>query len=231
MESLDCAVVLCTFNRLPLLKKAIASIRWAVGGLSYVIVVVDGGSSDGSREWLIDQPDVQTIWQELPLTGAVKAYNLGFAHAVGTEAAFVCILNDDDEVIGKNCAIEEAVSMMQADPKIGAVAFETNLRGGWRCEEWHGRPYCNKGIVRRAAGMAAARAAGDPSGCAWWSTDHQTYASDTELGCWIWRLGWTIARGEGLRVKDNAAEISDAMREKNIQDYHKSGTVQLFHKR
>ena len=227
----DVACVLGTFNRLGMLKTAVESIRRSVGALSYKVVVVDGGSTDGTCEWLFEQADIFPIYQELPLTGAVAAFNLGFTAAVEMLATYVCILNDDDELIGPDCEIERAVDMMQRDDAIGAVALETDLRGDWTCEEWNGRPYCNKGVVRRAAGMAAARAAGDPEGCAWWSRDHHTYASDTELGLWIWRLGWTVVRGLGLRVHDLASKQSDAMREANVAAYHKSGTVAKYHAR
>lgn len=231
---LDVCVVLGTFNRLALLQKALASFRRSCGVLDYEIVVVDGGSTDGSLEWMADQPRVHVIRQSLPLTGAVAAFNLGFAEAVESNARYVAILNDDDELIGPSAEIETACDMMDHDARIGAVAFETDLRGPWACEEWNGKPYANKGVARREAGMAAARAAGDPTGKAWWSRDHLTYASDTETGLWIWRLGWTIARGVGLRVHDNAdANVvnCDSLRKNNVKAYMESGTVALFHKR
>jgi glycosyltransferase involved in cell wall biosynthesis len=226
----DVAIVLGTYNRLLLLQRAIGSFRRATGGLSYAIIVVDGGSVDGTLDWLDAQPDVQTIKQELPLTGAVTAFNLGFAQAVESEAPFVVVLNDDDEIVTRR-AIFTAVEMLRQSESVGAVAFETNLRGPWGFELIHGKPYANKGVFRREAGMAAARAAGDPEGKAWWSRDHLTYASDTELGCWIWRLGWTIERGTGLRVNDSAAGASDAMREANIKAYTASGSVAKYHAR
>lgn len=228
---MDVAVVLGTYNRLPLLQRAVASIRRSVGLLDYRIVAVDGGSTDGTCKWLFEQTDIVPIYQKPPLTGAVAAFNLGFTYATIAEAPYVCILNDDDELIGPDCEIEKAVVMMLRDAAIGAVAFETDLRGSWACEEWHGRPYCNKGVVRSVAGMAAARAAGDSEGCCWWSRDHHTYASDTELGLWIWRLGWQVVRGLGLRVHDLASKQSDAMREANVKAYAASGTVAKYHAR
>lgn len=232
----DVAIVLGTYERLGLLKRAVASIRRSVGVLEHRIIVVDGGSTDGTCEWLVEQCDISPIFQKLPLKGAVDAFNLGFAFAVYSEAPYVVILNDDDELIGPTCEIERAVAIMARNESIGAVAFATDLRGPWACEEWHGYPYCNKGVVRRTAGMAAARAAGDPEGCAWWSRDHHTYASDTELGLWIWRLGWSVIRGLGLRVHDNAdaaCKKMDSMREANVARYRdpKTGTARLFMER
>jgi glycosyltransferase involved in cell wall biosynthesis len=231
----DVCIVLGTFNRLNMLKTAVSSIRRSVGVLDYRIVVVDGGSTDGSCEWLAAQSDVVPIFQKLPLTGAVKAFNLGFTYAVHCDARHVCILNDDDELIGPSCEIETCVAMLDHDEAIGAVAFETDLRGDWSTEEWNGRPYSNKGVVRRAAGMAAARAAGDPEGCSWWSRDHHTYAADTECGLWIWRLGWSVVRGLGLRVHDAAdptQKTGDPMHLANVAEYTKpGGSYHLFYRR
>jgi glycosyltransferase involved in cell wall biosynthesis len=233
MDEIAVAVVMATYNRLGLLQKAIASTRRSVGDLGYVIVVVDGGSDDGTREWLVKQPDVQSIWQELPLTGAVKAYNLGFEHAVGTEAPFICIINDDDQFIAHNGAYEiaEAVDQMLVDRSIGGVTFETDLRGEWDCERWRDKSYCNKGVVRRSALMASARAQGDPEGCRFWSTEWKTYAADTQAGLLIWKLGWSIVEGKGLRVRDNARDGGDAMRKANVDDYVKGGTAKVFTQR
>ena len=226
------AVVLGTFTRQALLQQALESFRASCGDLSHTFVVVDGGSTDGTKEWLLEQPDVSPIFQHLPLSGAVKAFNLGFAFAVDAGFPWIAALNDDDQMHPEP-GLQRAVEMMQADEAIGAVAFETDLRGGWAYEEWNGRPYANKGIFRREAGMAAARAAGDPEGRCWWCRDHHTYASDTELGLWIWRLGWTIAKGG--RLHDNARNDPhskhDVLRGANLREYMRSGTVKLFEKR
>jgi len=120
---------------------------------------------------------------------------------------------------------------MLADPGIGAVAFETNLRGDWKCEEWHGKPYLNKGVMRREVLMAVARTQGDPEGKRFWSPKWHTYAADTQAGLLIWKLGWTVAHGFGLRVHDNARNRSDALRSANVARYRVDGTVALFHER
>lgn len=228
------AVVAGTFNRVMMLQALVSSVRRSVGGLPYRCILVDGGSTDGTLEWLAGQHDCETIEQG-ELLGAVRAFNAGFGRAVDLGSDYVVVLNDDDELIGPEPEILRCVQVMEADPSIGAVAFETDHRGPWACETVHGRPYCNKGVIRRAAGMAAARAMGDPQGREWWGHDHRTYAADTELGCWIWRLGWRVVPGVGLRVHDNAPEGAggDALRQANVADYldPQTGTVALFKSR
>lgn len=219
----DVAIVLGTYNRAPLLERAIASIRRAVGPLvprglaradsaTYEIIVVDGGSCDGSREWLAMQPDVVLIGQRGPLTGAVVAFNLGFGYAVDSGAQFVCHFNDDAEFIDnpRGGAIELAVRTLRESPSVGEIAFAFDLFKGREFDVIHGKVYANFGIVRREAGMAVARAQGDPSGRAWWNPIYKIYGADCEFACWLWRLGWSIVPDNSLKVHD--ANPQDALR-------------------
>jgi glycosyltransferase involved in cell wall biosynthesis len=216
----DVGIVFGTYNRLPLLQVCISSLRPSVGSLSYEIVVVDGGSSDGTQHWARCQPDVVLIEQTLPLTGAVIAYNLGFARAISDGCQWVTQFNDDIRCVGDEPEIEHAVWLMQSCPSVGAVAFESDIyhqrdpsRPDYDCAYLHGVPHFNLGVVRREAGMSAARAMGDSSGTAWWCRDHHTYGADTELTGWLVRLGWEIHHGAGLCVKE--AQPYDAMAKAN----------------
>lgn len=213
--SKDILVVFGTFNRIKYLPGAIQSCRMAAEGLRYDIAVVDGGSTDGSRELLAKQRDVVLITQEGPLTGAVKAFNLGFAHAVDAKYKYVFHFNDDAEVVTEK-AFSKAIQYLEDHPNTGEVAFEFNLRGAFAFEYVNHRLYANFGVVRTAAGMAAARDYGDVSGRNWWNPDYRTYGADCEFGIRLWRTGWYIHPGEGLRVNDLAAK--DTLRESN--DYY-----------
>lgn len=228
--SADVGIVFGTYQRLALLQRAVTSIRRSVGKLSYLIVAVDGGSTDGTREWLLEQPDVYPVFQDPPLTGAVIAFNCGFKVLVDVGVRHVATFNDDDEFAGHEGVreIERAVEMLRADPLAGGVAFEMNTRGAWQCEEWAGEPYGNTCLVRREVGMAVARAEGDPTGRAWWDRRFRTYAADTIFGIWVRRLGWKMLRGTGLRVFDRSHP--DALHTANFNDYVKQGTANLFAK-
>jgi len=211
----DVAIVLGTYNRRSLLERMMTSARRSVGGLSYRFIVCDGGSTDGTSPWLELQGDVHLLYGDL--SGAVRAFNAGFAIAVDQGYQWTVVINDDDEFVGPEAEIRNAVKMLQADPEAGAVAFESDLRGRWAVESWQGMPYANKGVIRLVAGISVARAQGDPTGRRWWTEEHATYASDTEQGMWMHRLGWKILTGVGLRVHD--AEPQDALRAKNRNEY------------
>lgn len=212
LSSRRVAVVFGTYNRLEMLKRAVTSVRGAVGDLSYKMIIVDGGSTDGTKDWLRRQIDVELIEQEGPLTGAVRAFNLGFAAAVDGNYDFVAHLNDDAEIVTPG-AIAIACAAMLADDKIGEVAFEFDLRGPWGFDHVNGALYANYGVIRREAGMAVARAQGDPAGRAWWNSIYRTYGADTEFGVWLWKLDWLVHYGVGLRVHD--ANAKDDLRKQN----------------
>lgn len=215
VEPARVAIVFGTYNRKRLLERAIASVRAAVGDHPYVIIIVDGGSTDGTREYLAEQPDVAALHQEGPLTGAVGAFNLGFALAVEAGYDYVAHLNDDAEIVTP-LAIERAIAILDADEKIGEVAFEFDLRGPWGFETVNGAVYANYGVIRCEAGMAVARMQGDPTGRAWWNPIYRTYGADTELGVWLWKLGWKVYPAIGLRVHD--ANAQDELRATNLAD-------------
>ena len=48
-------VVIVTFNRIELLKRSIESVR---ANQPFGIIVINNGSTDGTKEWLDSQPDL-----------------------------------------------------------------------------------------------------------------------------------------------------------------------------
>lgn len=55
------SIVIGTCQQLPLLQKAIDSIRKSNISVPHEIVVIDGGSRDGTVQWLVKQTDILTI--------------------------------------------------------------------------------------------------------------------------------------------------------------------------
>ena len=52
------ATVVVTFNRLPMLKDLIESLRHQEN-VEHKIIVVNNGSTDGTTEWLAEQSDIE----------------------------------------------------------------------------------------------------------------------------------------------------------------------------
>lgn len=83
------SVVIPNYNCLQTLPRAIESVR--VQDCLVEIIVVDDGSTDGSREWLAEQNDIKLIFSERG--GASKARNLAIQHC---KYELVAFLDADD---------------------------------------------------------------------------------------------------------------------------------------
>ncbi len=149
------SIVVPTYNRLTRLQRCVAKVAENVT-VDHELIVVDGGSTDGSREFLADQSHIRTILEE-KREGAVRGFNKGFQAATG---AYVMWLNDDAYPLPGSVA--SAVAMIERHDDIGMVAFyhdwdrernvlDTVLSGGkkYRIYNVRGFPYANFGLIRR----------------------------------------------------------------------------------
>jgi len=92
--------VLATYNRLELLKLTVQNIRRQKLSAPSEIIVVDGGSTDGTRQWLIDQADIISIVQHnrVPEEDNRQRKSWGYFINLGFRAAqgkWVCMISDD----------------------------------------------------------------------------------------------------------------------------------------
>lgn len=125
------SVVLGTYNRLKFLKLTVDSVRKEVVDLAHEIIIVDGGSDDGTLLWLSQQKDIITIvqhnhgeWDGKPVMRRSWGYfmNLAFKNAQGK---YICMISDDCLVvpgaIKNGCAFFD--KEQEAGRNVGAVAF------------------------------------------------------------------------------------------------------------
>src|SRR5262245_40629500 len=86
------SIVTGTYNRLPYLQQMMQSVRQQMPiGLPAEFVICDGGSTDGTLEWLREQPDVKLI-EHGELKGAIAAFTDA---ANAAQGKYVLIANDD----------------------------------------------------------------------------------------------------------------------------------------
>lgn len=133
MYKFDLSIVIGSLNRKHLLKQTINSIKRNHYGGKLQIIVVDGGSTDGTCTWLAKQTDIFTIVQPnykiKQADGSLKRahtwgefINIGFRTA---SAPWVLMLSDDlilcDNAI--NNGLQELNQKITAGEKIGGGAI------------------------------------------------------------------------------------------------------------
>lgn len=116
------SVILVCKNPGPRLQAALASV-WAQLHIHPEIIVIDGGSTDGSREWLTAQRARLTTLVSEPDAGLYPAMNQGIALATG---AWILFLGADDRLVG-DMVLSEALNWMnktEAGVAAGEVAYD-----------------------------------------------------------------------------------------------------------
>lgn len=110
------SVLLTCYNHLAYLPTALASVR-AQTFRDFEVLVLDDGSTDGSREWLTANAgdDVRLIFNKANL-GTYGTLNVGLQAAQGE---LLAILNDDD--VWHPAKLERQVALLDANPSVGLV--------------------------------------------------------------------------------------------------------------
>lgn len=208
MSSPLVSVVTGTFNRIGYLQRMVASARASIpASIGLVITVVDGGSTDGTLEWLRQQSDVRLI-EHGALLGAMKAFCDG---ARASTEPFVLMANDDIEFIGDS--ILRALVYLEKTPTCACVAFEDNRPApGYNAVDYKVQsiaavdatgnpvhvPYAQVGLFRKELGELVG----------WWGDQDsvmgraRTYGGDSYLSARLWELGYTVDQVPGVRIND-----------------------------
>lgn len=108
------SVLLTCYNHFRYLPDALESVRNQTYR-DHEIIALDDGSTDGTREWLADQPGIRCIFNERNL-GTYATLNVGLNNASGE---LVAILNDDDLWAPEK--LERQVALIDRDDRIGIV--------------------------------------------------------------------------------------------------------------
>lgn len=110
------SIIIPTFNRKPLLKKTLKSLK----NLNYPknkteVIIVDNGSRDGTSQMVKEFPDIKLLSLSQNI-GIPKALNLAIKNSKGN----YIFQTNDDVIYEKNC-LKELIKTVKSDPKIGIV--------------------------------------------------------------------------------------------------------------
>lgn len=198
------SIVVGSYNRGQLLHLAIESIRQNAAFTKYEIIVVDGGSTDGSLEWLLCQKDIITIVQHnrgefqgrlIERRSWGYFMNLGFKASQGK---YILMISDDCILLPKS--IERGVAVFEEasakHKKVGGVAFYFR---NWPSDtEYYvqrtlgGKLMVNHGLFLRDALEEVG----------WVDEDRYTfYKADGDLCLRLWEAGYEIIDAPGAFVE------------------------------
>jgi glycosyltransferase involved in cell wall biosynthesis len=121
------SVIIPTYQRLPMLKEALASVRAQTLPPEQVeLIVVDDGSDDGSWAWLQGQGEALRALRHDRRRGPSAARNTGGAAA---QAGLLAFLDSDD--LFRPDKLVRQLELLDAAPALGLChSDETWLRGG-----------------------------------------------------------------------------------------------------
>ncbi|GAC44154.1 bifunctional glycosyltransferase family 2 protein/class I SAM-dependent methyltransferase [Paenibacillus popilliae] len=114
------SIVILTCNKLEYTTLCLGSIRRHTRKDSYELIIVDNGSTDGTVEWLREQPDIHLVTND-ENTGFPAGCNQGMAEAMGD---YILLLNNDTVVTSG--WLDQLRRCLCSDERIGAVGPVTN---------------------------------------------------------------------------------------------------------
>jgi len=191
------SIISGTFNRLEYLKAMVLSARKAMPEtIEYEFVITDGGSTDGSLQWMREQKDIRII-EHGALKGAIAAFNDAGAAAKGD---YLVIANDDIEF--KDLSIAAGLAYIMDNADVGAVCFFQD-RGGrelhvekmpvYENGEQKWLPYIQVGIVPKWLWDKCE---------GWGNWGGRTYGGDNYLSARIYESGYKIVPVEACSITD-----------------------------
>ncbi len=218
---IDLSIVFGTYNRLEMLKDCIASVRGACGSLSYEIIITDGGSTDGTLDYLCVQPDVILV-EHGELRGAVQAYYDAIQKATGE---YLCYLSDDLTLSSEMFAA--AVAYLKENQECGIVALPYRNPGS----DIDCMPYASVGKARLPTACYGVLRRAEGESIDWFPrvTYHQYL--DTGISLAMYLYGKSIDRLPGdyvieHRLADNPVRAGKLWRDPK---YSKKREAEAFH--
>lgn len=115
MDRPSISIVMPSFNQASYIEESIQSIL-SQNYSNLEILILDGGSTDGSKKIITQYADYISYWHSRPDNGQTPALIDGFNRATGD---LLCWVNSDDIIMPN--VLERAASIYMNDPNIGIL--------------------------------------------------------------------------------------------------------------
>jgi glycosyltransferase involved in cell wall biosynthesis len=183
-------ILLATCNRFAMLRPVVDSILNATT-VPHELIVIDGGSTDGTIEYIQSHPRITAVLQG-ELLGTARCYNRVWRDV---DSQYSCWLSDDTELVPGS--LDLAVSILDAEPAVGMVGLKmrdtkgpgrhASYRGGL---SGYGILNCNHGVLR----TALARQVG------FFNEGYRSYMIDPDLTASILCTGHRVVMTKAIAV-------------------------------
>ncbi len=110
------SVIVPSFNSVKTIERTLESV-WRQTHKDYEIIVMDGGSKDGTKEILERHNDKITYWQSAPDKGTTHAANDGFKKTTGDLVTILC----SDDCFHNEHVFEKVIAEFKAHPETGVL--------------------------------------------------------------------------------------------------------------
>ncbi len=212
-------ILVATYNRLESLKAVIKSIEEQTN-CPHEVIVIDGGSNDGTIDYIKVHPNVTPVFQG-KLLGTARSYNQVWREI---NCKYTCWLSDDTEVV--NGSLDLAVDILDHHPKIGMVGLKMkDTMGPWkrRCYmgfiSQFGILNCNHGILPYALLQSLN----------YFNQDYISYMIDPDLTASVLCAGYKVVMTKRIGVLHHREWILHEGDERI--NYHKARNSPIYSKK
>ncbi|WP_413295522.1 glycosyltransferase family 2 protein [Synechococcus sp. MIT S9452] len=117
------SIIIPTFNCLHLLRRAVNSVySLSCPSHLYELIVIDGGSCDGTIDYLISNSESISYWVSEPDSGLYEAWNKGLSVAVGD---WILFLGSDDSL--HHDALTQYCTFISNHPEYDYISAQVTL--------------------------------------------------------------------------------------------------------